>query len=244
MMPRRALGPAWAGVLLLLASPAPALSIPSAQDLVDRVLAAARRLDVSSVQVTVALRLGEGRADPPACRFHGVLEIWPTRSALTLREWTARPLCWVIAHYVLGRLLEDRDRVDSLLPRFRFDVLGVRSVGGRLQYLVYGQARTPGAGPQWVSGWVEYERGLVLDGTAHYPWGEVSSTQEYAPLHGLWVPVRQVLEVPRFHASLEILYSDFRFGAGGKENDDGRRPPGVHDDGEPGGGPTHGADAS
>lgn len=189
-----------------------ALLLPSADQVVERVLATARRVDLAAADVSILLRFAAPPTAPPECVFRGLLRMGPNRSALSMREWTARPVCWALARFVLGHLLQDRDRVDSLLPLFRFELLGERLVDGHLHYLVYGRARSPQAGVQWVIGWVDYDRGLVVDGTAHYPWGEVSSVQDYAEVRGVWVPVRQRLDVPRFHASLEILYSGFRFG--------------------------------
>ncbi|HXQ22027.1 MAG TPA: hypothetical protein VN812_10180, partial [Candidatus Acidoferrales bacterium] len=65
--------------------------------------------------------------------------------------------------------------------------------------------------PQWMIGWVDYDRGLVVDGTIRYAWGDVNTAQEYGLVAGVWVLVHQELDVPRFSASLEISYSDFRF---------------------------------
>ena len=62
-----------------------------------------------------------------------------------------------------------------------------------------------------VIGWVDYDRGLVTDGTIRYAWGEVTAVQEYGLVGGAWVLAHQQLRVPGFGATLEISYSGYRF---------------------------------
>lgn len=173
----------------------------------------ARHPDVTSADILIQFCVGEPMAGPPQCVFRGALYIRPDRSSLTLAQWTSAPICWVIQKYVLGRLLEDRDHADSLLPLFRFEVIGEKLVDGHPHYLVYGRALTPKTDPQWMMGWVDFDRGLVTDGTVRYRWGEVDSAQEYGLVAGTWVPIDQDIVVPRFGAALEISYGGFRFGA-------------------------------
>jgi hypothetical protein len=90
-------------------------------------------------------------------------------------------------------------------------VIGAKLVDGRPHYLVYGRALTGTTDPQWMIGWVDYDRGLVTEGTVRYASGEVNSVQEYELVAGAGVPVHQYLYIPRFSASLEISYSGFRF---------------------------------
>jgi hypothetical protein len=198
-------------VILVSAPPSGALSFPTAQEVVDRVLATVRHTDLTSVDMEIKFRIGTPVAAPPECVFRGVLHISPDHLALAVAQWTPRPICWVIERYVLGRLFEDRDRADSLLPLFRFEVLGEKLVDGRPYYLLYGRALTHATDPEWMIGWVDYDRGLVADGTVRYSWGEINTVQEYGQVAGVWVPIHQDLYVPRFNASLEILYSGFRF---------------------------------
>ncbi len=203
-------------VIVLAAPPlsAGALSFPTAQEVIDRVRATVRHTDLASTNMVIKFRFGKPVAAPPDCVFQGVLDIWPDRLALTVNQWTPTPMCWLIERYVLGRLLEDRDRADSLLPLFRFEVIGEKLVDGRVHYLVYGRALARETDPQWLIGWVDYDRGLVTDGTVRYSWGEVNSVQEYGLVASAWIPEHQYLDIPRFRASLEIFYSGFRFTSG------------------------------
>jgi len=207
-----------AGMLVVMLATPPqstaALSFPTAQELIDRVRTTVRHTDLTSVDMVIKFRLGKPVTAPPECVFQGVLHISPDHLALAVDHWTPRPICWVIERYVLGRLFEDRDRADSLLPRFRFEVIGAKLVDGRPHYLVYGRALTGETDPLWMIGWVDYDRGLVTDGTVRYAWGEVNTAQEYGLVAGVWIPIHQDLSVPRFDASLEIYYSGFRFASG------------------------------
>jgi hypothetical protein len=240
-------------VVLMSATPSGALSFPTAQEVIDRVLTTVRHTDLISVDMVIKFRIAKPVTEAPECVFQGVLHISPDHLALALDQWTPRPLCWVIERFGLGRLFEDRDRADSLLALFRFEVIGAKLVDGRPHYLVYGRALTGATDPQWMIGWVDYERGLVTDGTVRYASGEVNSVQDYGLVAGAWVPVHQYLYIPRFSASLEISYSGFRFishsrgeqssarrGAGRPMGPDrpaarifGHLPTPPHEDGEP-----------
>lgn len=198
-------------VVLVSAMPSGALSFPTGQEVIDRVLTTVRHTDLTSVDMVIKFRIGKPVTEAPECVFEGVLHISPDHLALAMDQWTPRPLCWVIERFGLGRLFEDRDRADSLLTLFRFEVIGAKLVDGRPHYLVYGRALTGATDPQWMIGWVDYDRGLVTDGTVRYASGEVTSVQEYGLVAGSWVPVHQYLYIPRFSASLEISYSGFRF---------------------------------
>ena len=197
----------------LVAAGAP--SVPPARDIVSRVLATVDHVGVASADMVISVRVGQPAAAPPACEFRGVLQISRERLAFTVEKATASPVCWLIERYVLVRLFGERDRADSLLPRFRFEVIGEKLVDDRPYYLVYGRAERP-TEPRWVMGWVDYDRGLVFDATLDYSWGEINSAQEYALVAGVWVLVHQHIDVPRIGAAVDIAYSGFRFGAGSR----------------------------
>ena len=148
--------------------------------------------------------VGNAITAPPTCVFQGVLHVAPDQTALALSHSTPSPVCWMLDRYVLGRLFSDRDHANTLLPSFHFDVLGMKVVDGRSYYLLYGRALAPGADPQSMIGWVDYDRGLITDGTIQYAWGQVNLTQDYGLVDGIWVLVHQYIVVPRFSASLEI----------------------------------------
>jgi hypothetical protein len=220
---RRGLGAA-AAVIVLCITPlwaAGAPSFPPARDIVDRVLATVDHVGLASADLVISLRVGQPAAAPPACEFRGVLQISRERLAFTVEKATASPVCWLIERYVLVRLFGERNRVDSLVPLFRFEVIGEKLVDDRPYYLVYARAEEPATDPRWVMGWVDYDRGLVADATLHYSWGEITSAQEYTPLAGVWLLTHQHLDLPRFGAAVDIAYSGFRFGPGSRAISDG-----------------------
>ena len=198
-------------VVVGTAAPAPALEFPSAQDVINRVLTTARTMDLASAAVAIELFLGTSGNASPACVFRGVLRVSPNPTTLAVAEWTPHPLCWTIERFVLGRLLSDRDQAGELLRSFRFEVLGEKLEDGRPHYLVYGKALAAQSDALSVIGWVDYDRGLVTDGTIRYAWGEVTAVQEYGLVGGVWILAHQQLRVPGFGATLEISYSGYRF---------------------------------
>jgi len=195
-------------VLAALWRPAAAAAMPSASDVINRVLAAVPAPGPTTATIQIQFRIGSPVSS--TCAFRGRLEVWRDRSALKMDQATRTPVCWAIQHVVLQRLLADRDRADALLPRYQFDVLGEKLVDGRPHYLVYGRALAPDTEPRWMMGWVDYERGLVTEDTLQYGWGRVDTTQEYTQAAGAWLPLRQRIEIPRFNALLDIAYGDIR----------------------------------
>jgi hypothetical protein len=51
----------------------------------------------------------------------------------------------------------------------------------------------------------------VTEGTLEYSWGSIDIEQKYTLMNGAWMVTDQLLHTTRFDASLEILYSNFRF---------------------------------
>ena len=223
---RRGLWASVAGIVLCatLLRAAGAAPVPPAKDIVDRVLATAYHIGVASANLVISLRFGQPAADPPTCEFRGVLRISREQLDFKVEQATASPVCWLVERFVLVRLFGERSRVDSLLPLYRFDVLGWKLVDGRPYYLMYARALERTTDPSWVIGWVDYERGLAADATLHYSWGEVTSAQEYAPLAAVWVLTHQHLDLPRFGATVDIAYSGFRIGPGSQGVPEGHGP--------------------
>jgi hypothetical protein len=120
-------------------------------------------------------------------------------------------LCWAVNRYVLGQLFEASEPMEAFLRRFEFLVLGEKVAGNDHYYLLQGKARDPNNNPRSMIGWVDYERGLITDGTVEYNWGTIESEQRYTRQTGAWLLAHQFLRASRFDATLEIMYSNFRF---------------------------------
>jgi hypothetical protein len=197
-------------VVLLLATAARAA--PSARDVLRRVLTAnAGQPDVVSADVLFKLRVKKPLSEPPDCEFTGTLQLVGGHQTVRVGQRTAGLLCWAVNQYVLGKLFEAGEPLESFLNRFEFHVLGEKLVGSDHYYLLEGKARDPKNNPRSMMGWIDYDHGLITEGTLEYDWGTVDTEQRYTRVNGAWVLAYQVLRSARFDATLEIIYSNFRF---------------------------------
>ena len=127
------------------------------------------------------------------------------------RGRTVGLLCWIADRYVIGRGFEATERLESFLSRFKFDVLGGKIVENDRYYLVEGHAKDPRNDPRAMIGWIDFDQGLLAEGTVHYFWGSIDTKQSYTRMQRIWMLTYQYLYGPRFQASMEILYGHFRF---------------------------------
>ncbi|HLW61048.1 MAG TPA: hypothetical protein VKV57_14170 [bacterium] len=192
--------------------PISATGTPSAQEILLRVLRAnADTPDLASADVLFKLRIKKPLSDPPDCEFSGTMELVGGRQTVKIGRHTAGLVCWAVDRYVLGRLFEASEPLQNFFSRFTFQVLGEKLVGTDHFFLLQGRARNPKNNPTGLNGWVDYDRGLVSEGTVIFTWGSVDSEQRYGRVNGAWVLTYQYLYAPRFDANLEIFYSNFRF---------------------------------
>ncbi len=211
---RRMIAPAaalWTAALLVMPVRA-AAAVPPADEIIRRVLTAnAHAPKVASAAVLFKFRLNRPRGEPPNCEFEGTLRLEGNRQVVSIGRKTFGLTCWVVNRFAIGRFFEGREPVESFLSRFEFMVLGQKLVDGRPFYLVQGGALDSKTRPHGLVGWVDYDRGLVTEGTVEYDWGTLDTEQSYTQTEGAWVLTNQYLVAPRFNASMEILYSNFRF---------------------------------
>ena len=201
---------AMAAAVLSLATAAEA--VPSAHDILHRVLTVnAKTPDIVSADALFKLRVKKTLADPPDCEFNGTMQLQGGHQSLRVGQRTAGLLCWAVDQYVLGRLFEATEPMGTFLDRFEFHVLGEKLVGNEHYYLVQGKARNPNLNVRSMIGWIDYNRGLITDGTIAYAWGTVDTEQRYARAEGAWVLAYQFIRSSRFDATMEIQYSNFRF---------------------------------
>jgi hypothetical protein len=196
-------------VLLLTTT---AAAVPSAPEILHRVLTAnGDTPDVTSADVVFKLRIRKAQTDPPDCEFNGSMQLQGGRQSVKIDQRTTGMLCWAVNKYVLGQLFEASEPMEAFLRRFEFHVLGEKVAGNDHYYLLQGKARDPNNNPRSMIGWVDYERGLITDGTVEYNWGTIDTEQRYTRQNGAWLLAYQFLRASRFDATLEILYSNFRF---------------------------------
>lgn len=212
---RRIAAPAalWAATALVpSAGPAAPEPGPMVHEIIHRVLTAnAQAPKVESANVLFKFRLRQPRTEPPNCEFEGTLHLTHTEQVVSIGRRTYGLTCWIVNRFVIGRLFEAREPVESFLSRFDFTIADERLIEGHRFYLLRGRAHDPRTRPRGLTGWVDYDRGLITEGTVDYDWGVLETEQHYAQREGAWVLDYQYLRTPRFDASMEVFYSHFQF---------------------------------
>lgn len=191
---------------------AAAAAVPTPEEIIRRVLTAnANTPDIASADVLFRVRFRKPVTAPPDCEFQGLLHFEGGRHAVEIERRSPGLTCWIVNSLVIGRLFEGSEPVETFLSRFEFEVLGEKLVEAGHFYLVLGRARVPGTNPRGLIGWVDYDRGLVTEGTVRYPWGDLDTQQHYTQLSGAWVLTYQYLYTERWSASMEVFYRNFKF---------------------------------
>jgi hypothetical protein len=204
-----------AGTLGLLAPSAS--GAPSADEIIRRVVTTAAAVpDGASADALFKLRVHKPLNADPDCVFDGTMQIEGGQQSVKIGTRSSGLVCWAVNKYIIGQLFEAREPLQSFLARFDFTVLGEKIVENDHYYLVEGRARDPENNPNGLVGWIDFDRGLLTDGTLKYTWGTVDSEQRYEQLNGAWVLTYQLLQTSRYDATLEIEYTNFRFARSGR----------------------------
>jgi hypothetical protein len=186
---------------------------PTAEEVIQRVMLTIAEIpEVVSADAEFKLRIKKSPGDPPDCVFRGTVTLVNRQPTIKIEEQTTGLLCWAVNRFVLGRQFQPRERLESFLSRFEFDVLGEKLVGNDRYYLVAGRAKDPKTKPSTMVGWIDFERGLLIEGTVKYAWGSIDNEERYARVENMWMLTHQYLYTARFDVSMEILYHNFRFG--------------------------------
>lgn len=187
---------------------------PAAEEVIQRLMQTiAAAPDVVSADAEFRLRVRRPLSDPPDCVFRGTVTVVHRRPTITIDRQTVGLVCWLVNRYVLGRQFQPRESLESFLSRFDFEVLGEKLVGNDRYYLVAGKAKESKTMPTTMVGWVDFNRGLLVEGTVRYAWGDIDNEQSYARMRNTWMLTYQYLYAARFDTSMEVLYSHFRFGS-------------------------------
>jgi hypothetical protein len=192
---------------------AAALPGPTAEEVIQRMMQTiAAAPQVISADAEFRLRVKKPLSEPPDCVFRGTVTVVSRHPTIKIDDQTTGLICWLVTRYVIGRQFQPREGLESFLSRFEFGVLGEKLVGNDRYYLVAGKARDPKTQPTGVVGWVDFDRGLLVEGTVRYSWGDIDNEQSYARMQNIWMLTYQYLYTPRFSTSMEVQYSNFRFG--------------------------------
>ncbi len=200
--------------LAIVATPLSALAaafeVPSPEEIFQRVFATEEREpNTLSADAVIKFRVKKSLSDLPDCVLSGTAHVDKGHQVMSIKEGAGGTLCWV-ARYALGQGFDVGEALRETLPLLDLRVLALKLVGGDRCYLVEGKAPDPKTQLRELIVWVDYDKGLLTDGTLVYPWGSLDVQQEYARLAGDWVVTRQYLYTSRFNASLEISYKNFR----------------------------------
>ena len=200
---------------LVLAFPVRMMAaVPPAQEILERMLRTIAEIpDVVSADAEFRLWIGKSLNEPPDCVFRGTAKVVSGQPTLKIDERTTGLFCWVVNRYVIGQRFEATERLESFLSRFEFDVLGEKLVGNDHYYLVEGKAKDPRNDPNTMVGWIDFDHGLLIEGTVGYSWGSIDTEQSYRRMGSMWILMHQYLYTGRFNTSMEILYSNVRFGS-------------------------------
>ena len=189
---------------------AAAFEVPSPVEIFQRVFAMSARLPATlSSDAEVKFRVKKSLSDPPDCVFRGMTRVENGHQIVTITQGAPGTLCWV-AKLALGQGFDVRKDLAEVIPLLDLTVLGLKLAGHDHYYLIEGKARDPKMQLRELIVWVDYERGLLTEGTLVYTWGSLEVKQEYAPLDGAWVVTRQYIYTSRFDSSLEVSYNHFR----------------------------------
>ncbi len=201
-------------VLTLPVRPAAAVSVPAAGEILQRMLTTIAAMpEVVSADAELRLRIVKSLTAPPDCVFQGTVRVTGGHPKVRIGGHTYGLLCWAVDRYVIGRQFEGSEPLERFLARFTFEVLGEKLVGNGRYYLLQGRARESGSDPGAMIGWIDFDRGLLVDDTVTYSWGRIDTVQSYTQMGRMWMPTYQILHAPRFDASMEIVYSNFQFGS-------------------------------
>lgn len=186
-------------------------AMPTSEEIVNRVLKANERAPhIASTDFVGKLRLRKSLSDPPDCVFEGAVKLEQGHQIVSINRRTAGLTCTVANQIIISRLFEGNESFVAFLSRFAFQVLGWKLVNNAQYYLVQGKARQPQASPKEMIGWVDFDRGLIIEATVAYAWGAVDIEQQYTLINGAWVLIYQYANIPRYQSTLELSYSNFR----------------------------------
>lgn len=197
-------------VAIPLPAAAASFEVPSPIGIFQRVFAMSARVPAEiSADAVVKFRVKKSLSDPPDCVFKGITRVDRGHQIVEVTEGAPGTLCWV-AKLALGQGFDVRKDLEEVLPLLDLTVLGLKLAGHDHYYLIEGRARDPKMQLRRLIVWVDYERGLLTEGTLVYTWGSLDVSQDYMPLNGAWVVTRQYIYTSRFDASLEVSYKNFR----------------------------------
>jgi hypothetical protein len=183
-------------------------TVATSKAIIDRILSANQNAPhIASMDFVASLRVRRPLSALPDCVFEGAVKLQEGHRSATVNHLTPGLLCLAINRTIISKLFEGNEPFATLLARFDFQVLGEKVVGDNQSYLVQGKARDSQADPRAMIGWIDYNRGLVIEATMHYAVRTIDLAQHYTSVNGAWVLTYQYVDIPSLGSTLEISYS-------------------------------------
>src|SRR5579864_8977494 len=142
---------------------------------------------IASMDFVASMRVRRPLSASPDCVFQGTMKFQAGHRSATVNHLTPGLLCLAINRTVISRLFEGNEPFATLLARFDFQVLGEKVVNGDQSYLVQGKARESKDDPKAMIGWIDYDRGVVIEATMQYAARTIDLGQNYTSINGAWV---------------------------------------------------------
>lgn len=200
-----------AGVVTVAFLTLPAAAAPSAHEILDRVMMANASTPNMTADVLFKLWRNKPAGGRPDCEFAGTMVVQAGHPVVRMAGGGGSLACSALNHYVVGRLFAASEPMAAFLDRFDFTVTSEKVAGADPYYLVQGPARDPKNNPRAMSAWIDYRRGLITGGSLEYDWGTVDIEQRYTRLNDVWVLTLQTVRSSKYPATLQVVYTNFRF---------------------------------
>jgi len=162
---------------------------------------------IVSMDFVASLRVGRSLSALPDCAFEGVVKFQADHRSATVTHLTPGVLCFIINRTIISKLFQGTEPFATLLARFDFQVLGEKVVDGDQYYLVQGEARESHADPKAMIGWIDYDRGVVIEATMQYAARTIDLAQHYTSINDAWVLTYQEVTIPSLASTIDITYS-------------------------------------
>jgi hypothetical protein len=183
-------------------------TVATPKAIIDRILSANQDAPhIASMDFVASLRVRRPLSAAPDCVFEGAVKLQAGHRSATVNHLTPGLLCLAANQTIISKLFEGNEPFETLLARFEFQVLGEKVVNGDQSYLVQGKARESQADPKVMIGWIDYDRGLVIEATMQYAVRTIDLAQNYTSVSNAWVLTYQYLNIPSLGSTLEISYS-------------------------------------
>ena len=189
-------------------------TVPTVSTIINRILSTnqnARR--ITSMDFEASLRVKRPLSAPPNCVFQGAVTLREGGRSVVITRQTLGLTCWAANRFYISKLFESSEPFAALLARFEFKALGVKVVSGAQYYLVQGKARESTDDPKEIIGWVDYDRGLVIEAKMQYALRAVELEQRYTSIAGAWVLTHEYLNIPSLESTIDISYSEIALGS-------------------------------